>query len=299
MAQDAPIARPQGSCNTAQLDALDRAAAILDLVDTLPREAGVLSFGDEGMILVEDRKICWAVASGMSSVLTELLVERRDPPLSRHAVEQVYRRCRDEQRPLGVGLVESGLLAATEVRAAFAQHHARAVVRLARGSGKPSGFRPATASRDDRRFAFSGLEILAALAAPELAAEVARARAHLADLNLSEACAVAFVEESHPPAPRVLATAGHGELAPRQVLALSRWALELSARASALDPTVRVSSAVWAGKNSVVVWQHDGVSYAAMCRSRPASAMLISALGQRTAVSGTSGAWPVMRARSP
>jgi hypothetical protein len=300
MVQDATRAGPAGPASSSHLEPLDGVAALLDVLDTLPREAaGVLAFGDEGRILVADRKICWAVAAGMSSLLTELLVERREPPLARHAIEQVYRRCRQEQRPLGLGLVESGLLSAADVRAAFAQHHARAVARLARGSGKPSGFHPATASRDDRCFSFSCVELLTALAPPALAADASRARAHLAELCLDEAFAVASLQEERAPLPSVLAAAGHAELSPGQVLALARWTNDTLARGAAFDASLRVSCAVWAGRNSVVTWQHDGVCYGALCTSRPASAMLISALAQRAAVSGTSGAWPVMRARSP
>jgi hypothetical protein len=300
MAHDATRASPEGPPSSPSADSLDAAAAILELVDTLPREvSGVLAFGDEGMILVESGKICWAVATGMSSVLTELLAQRRDPPLPRQALESVYRRCRDEQRPLGLGLVDSGLVSSGDVRAAFAQHHARAIARLARGSGRASGFHPATPSRDDRCFAFSTAELLCALAPGELAGEAQKARAYLGELPLGEASALAFVEGGRGRAPCLLSLAGRGELAAGQLLSLARWALGQLEVGAAVDPTVRLAYAVWAGTNSVLTWQSESVCYAALCTSRPASAMLSSALGKRASVAATSGAWPVTRARSP
>jgi hypothetical protein len=300
MAHDAPRASPEGHPSPQSAEQLDAAATILDLVDALPHEvSGVLAFGDEGMILVENRRICWAVANGMSSVLTELLAQRRDPPLPRQALERVYRRCKDEQRPLGLGLVESGLVSSSDVRAAFALHHARAIARLARGSGKASGFHPATPSRDDRRFAFTSAEILCAMVPSALTGEAHKARAHLGELPLGEACALAFVETARDAAPCVLALAGRSELVASQLLSVARWALGLLALGSAVDPTVRLGHAVWAGTNAVITWQGESICYAAMCTSRPASAMLSSALGKRVSVSATSGAWPVTRARSP
>src|SRR5690349_6531593 len=116
-------------------DLLAEAAEVLDAVDALPREvAGVLSFGDEGLILVEDRRVCWAVATAMPATLTELLSQQHDPPVPRKELESVYRRCRDEHRPLGATLVESGLVSSGDVRAAFGLHHVGVIAQLARGT---------------------------------------------------------------------------------------------------------------------------------------------------------------------
>ena len=46
---------------------------LLELIDDLPRGAtGAVHFGDAGMILVESKKICWAVARDMRLRLTEI-----------------------------------------------------------------------------------------------------------------------------------------------------------------------------------------------------------------------------------
>jgi hypothetical protein len=170
--------------------------------------------------------------------------------------------------------------------------------RLSRGSGKVSGFHPATPSRDDRRFVFSSADILSALAPAELAAEANRARACLAELCPREASALAFMKSPRSGTPVLLAVAGQEVLAPSQLVGLMRWSLRLLSLSAGLDPALRWSSAVWAGTNSVITWRGDVICYAAVCRSRPASAMLSSALGRRPST-GTSGTWPVAPVGSP
>jgi hypothetical protein len=261
-------------------DLLDAAASILDAVQALPRDAaGVLSFGDRGVILVEDQRICWAIAQGMTTSLTELLARRRSPPVPRALLERVYKRCRDERRPLGLGLVESGLLTAKETRAAFREHHASALRQLAGAAGEAE-FRATSPSCDDPRFSFASAELLVALAPQERVLDTRRARSQLAELPMDEVWAVAFARSA---APSLLAVAGNCELAPSALLSLVRWASELSALSAAVHPAVRVSSASWTGSQLVVTWRGESIGYAAVCRSLRAAVALGNAVTLRLA----------------
>jgi hypothetical protein len=275
-------------------DLLDAAASILDAVQALPRDAaGVLSFGDRGVILVEDQRICWVIAPGMTSSLTELLAKRRSPALPRAALEQVYRRCREERRPLGLGLVESGLLSTKETRAAFREHHAHALSLLA-GAEAQAEFRMTSPSCDDPRFAFTSAELLVALAPRERVLDARRARSHLAQLPMDEAWAVAFARSATP---TLLAVAGECALPPSQLLSLVRWASELSTLSAAVHPAVRVSSASFTEAQLVVTWRGESIGYAAVCRSLRAAMALGNAVTLRLA-SVRPAASPRMASRS-
>jgi hypothetical protein len=261
-------------------DLLDAAASILDAVEALPRDAaGVLSFGDRGVILVEGQRICWAIAQGMTASLSELLSRRRSPPVPRAALESVYKHCRDQRRPLGLGLVESGLFSAKEARAAFREHHASALRLLAGGAGDTE-FRATSPSCDDPRFSFTSAELLVALAPQGLVLDARRARSQLAELPMDGVWAVAFARSATP---SLLAVAGQCELAPSELLALVRWASELSALSAAVHPAVRVSSASRMGAQLVVTWRGESIGYAAVCRSLRAAVALGNAVTLRLA----------------
>jgi hypothetical protein len=265
-------------------DLLDAAASLLDAVDALPPDAaGALSFGDRGVILAEGRRICWVMARGMTPSLTELLARRRGPQVSRKALESIYQQCRDERRPLGLGLVQSGLVSTGETRAAFREHHAAAIRQLV-GSESAAKFHPASPSSDDRRFTFTSAELLVALAPRGLVLEARRARSQLDELGMHEGWGVAFTR-TPAATPVLLALVGECDLAPSQLLSLVRWASELSALSAAVHPAMRVSSASWTGERPVVTWAGEGIAYAAVCASLPAAAPLCQAVTLRLASS--------------
>ena len=63
--------------------------------------------GDQlATVLLEEGRICWAVASGMRRRLTDLLLEGNDR-LDRKSLESIYRDCRGRNVPLGEELVRA------------------------------------------------------------------------------------------------------------------------------------------------------------------------------------------------
>jgi hypothetical protein len=75
---------------------------LLRAIDDLPAGAtGALPFGDQGVILLEARKICWALARSMRFHLTDILRSQSTEELTQDVVEQVYRRCKQTGTPIG------------------------------------------------------------------------------------------------------------------------------------------------------------------------------------------------------
>ena len=102
---------------------------LLEHVEGLPPgSTGILGF-DDGVILVDGGRICWARAPDMREHLPDLPCELTHPPLSRGLVEDTFRRCKEEGTPLGETLVKSGLVSESGLRTALSRHNAEAIAR--------------------------------------------------------------------------------------------------------------------------------------------------------------------------
>jgi len=137
---------------------------LLAYIDDLPAGAtGALHFGDQGVILLESRKVCWAVARSMRIRLTDILRNQSTPPLPRERVEQIYRRCKESGTPIGEALVASGLATEAGLRAALFKHNGEAIVALAQSGIVPDAFVPHLKTGYDPKFSFTSCEVLAML----------------------------------------------------------------------------------------------------------------------------------------
>jgi hypothetical protein len=207
-------------------------------------------------------------------------------------LELVYRRCKAERKALGAGLIESGLVSAEDVRKALVHHHTLAISQLADQGGQVTSFTPTRGCNYDPRFVMSTAEALASLLPERLAEHKAQAAAHFQSLPLGESSAFAFVRPSVNSAPLIAEIASDCQLGAKQVLEIARWACTTLEIGQLFDPSLQLTSAVWATQHSVVVWQRGEIGYVAVCRTRPASALLMSALAHRLAEGNTSGMWP-------
>jgi len=81
-------------------------------------------------VLLEEGRICWAVASGMRRRLTDLLLESSDPSLRREHLEKIYKECKGRNVPLGEELVRRGVVPAHGLRDALAEHTSEALIRI-------------------------------------------------------------------------------------------------------------------------------------------------------------------------
>ena len=112
-----------------------RVVDLLERVEELPEgAAGTLVFGSDarprGAIFVEDRRICWAAAMGMSRRLTDILRDWAAEPLDDLAIERLVDECRTTGRRIGEVLVERGVVTASALSEALIQHTGESLLAL-------------------------------------------------------------------------------------------------------------------------------------------------------------------------
>jgi hypothetical protein len=265
---------------------LSSVVSLLEHVERLPSGAtGALAYGEGGVILVENRRICWAVARDMRARLTDILCQQREPPLERAHVEAIYRSCQQQGTPLGEALVEQGLVSESELRAALERHTCEALVRIAQSAQTaPTGFDRHSSGGYQPRFVFGAAELLASLSGQRRAQLAAQARSELAGKLVPDAYGFAFLREPGRREPVLIAVDRASELPVAAALGVARWVLGALELAAYVDAQSALLSGTWCERMSLVAWRREGVYYAALCSSRPASARLLSRLApQRVA----------------
>lgn len=257
--------------------ALDPNAALrlLEDVEQLPEDAtGALVFGspDEpaGMVLVERRMVCWAVAAGMRRRLTDLLCHQCTPPLEPSTVEEVYRRCAATGRILGEELVASGLVSADGLRRALRQHTGEAITllsRLRRVDVSPAWIAHRRC-RYDARFTFSPSELLVGIASLRLQTLADTAHADLASTLDAGGGGAAFSRRAGLALPLPFTTYRASMFRVRDLVELGRWAMDTLDLAAAVDEERRLVTASIPDGATLLAWQ-DGYSVmAALCPDR-------------------------------
>jgi hypothetical protein len=120
---------------------LDIAAIIelLERVEELPDGATgslMIQGGDSagGMILVDDRQVCWIAANGMGRRLSDLLRAQATRTLSTEELEEIYASCRETKEPIGQALLARGLITELALVRALKRHSTESLVKLAQGS---------------------------------------------------------------------------------------------------------------------------------------------------------------------
>lgn len=264
---------------------LSSTVELLSQVEALPNGAtGALSFGEDGLILVENRRVCWAVARDMEQRLTDILCEQKEPHLPRASMEELFRRCKQEGRMLGEALVSSGVVSEAELRAALERHTCEAIIRLAqRHVVKPTRFARHVKHGYDPRFVFTTAEILASLSGRRRLSVARAARTQLEEVLVPDASGFAFLRDLRSNRPMIIAVARGFELDVGAALEIASWATRLFDVASFVDADTYLSAATFGARMTLVAWRVDDVSYVAVCASRPASALLLNQLTRRLA----------------
>lgn len=256
---------------------------LLERIDDLPRGAtGALHFGEAGMILVQGKKICWAVARDMRLRLTEILRRQTTPPLAREAVEEIFRACKESGRPIGEALVKSGLVSEAGLRAALFKHNGEAIVSLAQNGALAERFVNHSKTGYDPKFAFSACEVLAMLGARDDPARAAAAQGELDGILVQDSVGAAFVRSSASSGPLVIAVDPACDMAVSDLLQACQWGSGLFDVARTFDPEVFAARAALGDRAMLVTWRSKEVEYVGLCASRPAAARLVSRLSERS-----------------
>jgi hypothetical protein len=276
-------------CSSAASDPtlLASAVEVLESVEGLPTgSTGALRFDDEGVVLVDGARICWALARNMRERLTDILCKDPRRPIARGLVEDVFRRAKESGTPLGESLVASGLISVSGLRAALLRHNAEAIACLAQARKRPTVFSTHGGGRYDPRFAFGTTELLAEISRAGNRARAKEASQWLDDVNVQDAVGVAFVRDIEGAGPAIIAVDGGCSLRVGETLEVCGWVSGLFDVTVLFDSRTALISACWRGTTGVVAWRIGDVSYAAMCSSRPASALLLNRLASRLGMGG-------------
>ncbi|HEY4016890.1 MAG TPA: hypothetical protein VGM06_26335 [Polyangiaceae bacterium] len=276
-------------CSSAASDPtlLASAVEVLESVEGLPTgSTGALRFEDEGVVLVDGARVCWAIARNMRERLTDILCKDPRRPIARADVEHVFRRAKESGTPLGESLVASGLISVAGLRAALLQHNAEAIACLAHARKRPTQFSSHAGGRYDPRFSFSTTELLAAISRASNPGRAAKAGQCLEEVGVEDAVGVAFVRDVDGASPAVIAVDGGCPLRVGETLEMCGWVNGLFDVTVLFDSRTALISACWHGTTGVVAWRIGDVSYAAICSSRPASALLLNQLASRLHMGG-------------
>ncbi len=137
--------------------------ALIDLVEHSERGTGALICEAAGSrlatVLLEEGRICWAVAAGMQRRLTDLLLESSDANLDRRQLEQIYLECKGKNVPLGEELVKRGVVPPAGLHDALAEHTSEALVRVGEHSQVSYDWLEHRAPGYSPRFTFETLDI--------------------------------------------------------------------------------------------------------------------------------------------
>jgi hypothetical protein len=257
---------------------------LLGYVDALPSGAiGALSFGDQGVILIESRKICWAAARSTRRRLTDILRHQSSPPLPREDVERIYRACIETGRPIGEALVASGLATEAGLRAALLKHNGEALIALAASGVAPTAFVVHSKTGYDPKYAFTPCEMLARLGALDDLARATAAQLELNQLLVAESVGAAFVRRGTAAGAIIIAVSPGCDFAVGDLLGVCNWSSSLFDVARTCDPDIFAARANWGDKAGLVTWRIGEVGYLGLCSSRAAAARLVSALSERAA----------------
>jgi hypothetical protein len=255
---------------------------LLARLDDLPWGAtGALHFGDQGLILLQGRKICWAVARSMRLRLTDILRSQSTPPLPREAVEALYRSCRQSGKPIGEALVASGLVSEQGLRAALFKHNGEAIVALANSGALPDSFVVHSKTGYDPKFAFSSCEVLAMLGFAEDPARAAAAQLELGSVLVEDSAGAAFARSSAVAGALLIAVDRGCEVAAADLVELCNWVAGMFDVARIADPQIFAARVAWGRSAAVVTWRAKDVGFVGLCRSRPAAARLLAKLAER------------------
>jgi len=250
----------------------DALVEVLRQVENVSSDAGTMFIGEQaapnGVILVERNRVCWAAASGLSKRLTDILRGWADGSVDTDALEEVYRRCRIDNVPLGEALVHRGLLSAERMRAAMRQHTAESLIAMDRGYAD-AGVRewPVTWVKRSRvgyspRFTFTTAEVLACVGALLSAARsVASLTGHLMDLRGTGSSAIAF-RVVGPDRPVIVANSTTISLTIGEVFELAGWAAAALGASSGFHPDL-LRSTVGSAAGGAVAWRGVGMDVCA------------------------------------
>lgn len=258
--------------------------ALLELVEEMPAGAtGALVVGPRsrphGAVLLEGGRICWAAARSMRTRLTDLLLAE-GADVDRQGIEQLYRRCREEGRPLGETLVDAGVVSKEGLRRCLEKHTAEALTALGTTGVEARSFHEHSRRKYDAAFTFTPTDVLRGLAPlrwrPE---QVDRASALLSELVGPDGSAAAFSLDPRDELPASTLRGDHMGL--RGLLRLGRWARSALLAGGALGADARMIVGRSRTDGGLIAWRREDFVIAVACPDHSAVSWIVARQGRR------------------
>lgn len=212
--------------------------------------------GPRGAVFIERGRICWAAARGLARRLTELLGERST--LDPHAMESVFRTCKEQHIPLGEHLVSRGVLSASDLRDALLQHTIESLGHLCSSDARASWV-PRAGKSYSPRFTFATSELLAHIGASTHLEVATQLRPVLATSFAEGEWAAAFVRSSTSAFPEPVAVHGAAPRSATTLVRFGKWAasvLDVAAAFSDDGAFLSVARPSAADARSLVAFRH-------------------------------------------
>jgi len=254
---------------------------VLERVEALPAAgSGALVVGrtrasrggapePDGILFIEQRRICWTTAAGMGRRFRDILRIHSRVPLVNDEIVELCARCRTEHLPVCETLVREGFLAPGELRAALEQHTAESLLAIAAAHGAGGDWPATWIGRGTRGFdptySFSATEILAAVGATLASPMVVPSADSFEQIGATGASAIAFTREGAAELPTIVGATEGGVLRIEDLTELTEWA------SAALGATAGWSAAVTqayvrsASAGGAVAWRAGETTFVAVC----------------------------------
>lgn len=283
-----PTTVPVSATDTSPAQWVKPAAVLplLERVEQLPDATGALIFGtgedNHGIVLIEQGRICWAVASSMKRRLVDLLRHQAEPTLTKASIESVYNDCRALNKPLGECLVESGLITDLGLWRALRQHNSEAIAVIAAKMLSTEGeFQHHKHHRYDARFTYSTTEVLVTLGALGDPSVATLARLELKRCVPEGSRGAAYTRDRDGTGIIPIGEVGTADVSSETLMDMGAWATSTLDVASAVANEVRAVTGTTPEGQSIVAWGDCGVIYMALCPTMRSYARLLSSLTRR------------------
>lgn len=273
----------------------DRFLAAMRAVETLPRNArGALMVETReeaiGTILIEQNRVCWSAAPGMSGRFRDILLSHCDEAIDRDQFEAVCKRCQRDSKPLSETLVMSGWMTADQMRAAIKQHTIESLLTVdatvaslcgSRTREWPMRWIDHAGPGFNPRYTFGPVEVLAAAGVQRLDEGEAEVMIdHLEMLTGPHSALVAFSFEPDG-TPIFIGTPTQLALDTRDLVELTTWADAALGASPGFSPEVAHRCARSA-HGGAVAWRFQGQCCAAVCMDGASLQRLTASLGNQS-----------------
>jgi hypothetical protein len=256
---------------------------LLEGVEELAPDASgalVLSPREErkGTVLVEEGRVCWVMAAGMSRRLTDLL--RAESGITQEAIEEVYTVCRTRGQPLGEALVDRGIISPDGLRGALERHACESLIALARTYSGKTEWVPHRKRRYDAKFSFSPAEILVSVGATAVGNRLADAKRALERFSLDDNAVATFDRSVSDTGPFPVAGRRIEGRAVSGLLALGLWAREVVDLARTTSGGCELAAGFLNDGQAAVAWPEGEFLCAALCEDAIQFGRLLSKYGK-------------------